>query len=65
MTEVMLTPESLAQVHVKLLNRFRCKLRCETCGQVWMPVPCPEIRLPANWWVCPHGCNKNALVETS
>ena len=59
MAEVMLTAESLARVGVKLLNKFRVRLRCEKCGRSWMPVPCPEIRLPHNWWVCPYGCNRH------
>ena len=59
MVEIRLTPESLATVGVSILNKYRVRLRCQNCGRVWMPVPCPEVRLPDGWWICPSGCNKH------
>lgn len=57
--EIVLSNESLAQVGIKLLNKYRVQLRCEACGMVWRPVPCPEVRLPHGWWICPRGCNRH------
>jgi len=59
MTDVKVTSESLERVGVKLLDKFRIKLQCMTCGMIWQPVPFPELRLPRNWWHCPRGCNRN------
>lgn len=59
MTEIQVTPDSLATVGVKLLDRFRVRLQCKTCGLIWQPIPCPEVRLPPRWWQCPRGCNKH------
>jgi hypothetical protein len=63
MPEVTLSAESLARVGIKLLNKYQVKLRCDGCGMIWRPVPCPEIRLPHGWWLCPRGCNGHHVAD--
>ncbi len=63
MPDIRLTPESLESVGVQLLDKFRVKLRCAKCGMIWSPVPCPEVRLPDGWWICPRGCNRHLAVD--
>jgi hypothetical protein len=42
---------------VDLVGGGRIKLRCNSCGDEWSPVPNRGARKPVGGWICRHGCN--------
>jgi len=47
----------MAQLGVRLLNKYGRILQCEECGETWSPQPAPDGSLPRGFWRCPNRCN--------
>jgi hypothetical protein len=47
----------LAQLGVRLRNRYGRVLQCEACQAVWSPERLPDGSLPRGFWRCPNRCN--------
>jgi hypothetical protein len=54
------TAAQLRRVGVTLEVPPRPHLRCDRCGQRWVPIPSKSGRLPKGYWRCPAGCGPTA-----
>ncbi|MGH9627491.1 MAG: hypothetical protein ACRD7E_03895 [Bryobacteraceae bacterium] len=47
----------MAQLGVRLLNKYGRVLQCEQCGTTWSPELAQEGSLARGFWRCPNRCN--------
>jgi hypothetical protein len=47
----------MAQLGVRLLNKYGRVLECDKCHATWTPHPALDGSLPRGFWRCPNRCN--------
>ena len=52
-----LTSAELASLGIAILDKQDLLLKCNNCGQTWLPALDANGKLSFNYWLCPRSCN--------